>query len=462
MNARLDLRAVIFDMDGVLTDSEPLINQAAVTMFGELGHTVAPEDFLPFVGTGENRYLGGVAEKHGIALDLEAAKRRTYEIYLALVPTQLRAFPGAVELVQQCRAAGLRVAVASSADRIKIEANLRQIGLPAPWWDAVICAEDVVHKKPAPDIFLAAARQLGLAPTGCVVIEDAINGVQAAQAAGMRCVAVAHSFPAEKLHPANLIRPTIGAIALSDLGGKVGQPWGFWATTGLGLAVVAAVLLAQVLALVPLVLGLKLAGHELPFDRLDQNGLLLAVGTLASFPVGLTFCWLFARLRAGLPWQEYLALKTVTGRSVWRWLLRLLVLLVVADGLTLALDRPIVPDAMVQAYRTAGWLPLLWFSVVVLAPVVEELFFRGFVYAGWANSWLGVVPSIVAIGALWASIHTQYDAYGRAQIFVAGLLLGWARWRTGSVYVPMLLHGVMNLLATLQVTVLVELFEVAL
>jgi beta-phosphoglucomutase len=217
----MNLRAVIFDMDGVLTDSEPLINDAAVAMFRERGVPVAPEDFLPFVGTGENRYLGGVAEKHGVRFDLEEAKRRTYEIYLALVPTRLAAFPGAVAKAREFRGAGLRLAVASSADLVKIEANLNCIGLPPAWWDAVVSAEDVVHKKPAPDIFLAAARKLGLEPGTCTVIEDAVSGVQAARAAGMRCVAVAQTFPPAKLAEADLIRPTLAEVTLADLGGGV-------------------------------------------------------------------------------------------------------------------------------------------------------------------------------------------------------------------------------------------------
>lgn len=219
MPAPAAIRAVVFDMDGVLTDSEPLINAAAIAMFRERGIVVEPADFHPFIGTGENRYIGGVAEKHGIALDLEAAKRRTYEIYLDLVPEHLHAFPGAVELVGRCQAAGLRVAVASSADLIKIEANLQKIGLPVAHWDAVVCAEDVVHKKPAPDIFLAAARKLGLAPVECVVVEDAINGIQAAKSADMRCVAVAQSFPAERLGEADLVRPGIAGVTLADLTG---------------------------------------------------------------------------------------------------------------------------------------------------------------------------------------------------------------------------------------------------
>lgn len=214
------IRAVIFDMDGVLTDSEPLINAAAVAMFRERGVRVAPEDFVPFIGTGEDRYIGGVAAQYGVRLALEAAKRRTYEIYLELVPRQLRAFPGAVALAQRVRAAGRRVAVASSADEIKIAANLRQIGLPPEWWDAVVGAEEVVHKKPAPDIFLAAAHKLAVPPAACVVVEDAVNGVQAAKAAGMRCVAVAHSFPPERLGEADQVRPTIAEVTLVDLWGE--------------------------------------------------------------------------------------------------------------------------------------------------------------------------------------------------------------------------------------------------
>jgi beta-phosphoglucomutase len=219
MNESTRIRAAIFDMDGVLTDSEPLINAAAMAMFGEKGLRVKPEDFLPFVGTGEDRYIGGVAETYHFALDLPAAKRRTYEIYLALVPMRLHAFPGAQDLVHACRQAGLRVAVASSADEIKISANLRKIGLPPEAWDAVVTGEDVRAKKPAPDIFLAAAAKLGLSPSECVVIEDAVNGVEAAKAAGMRCVAVAQTFAADRLQKADLVRAGISAVTVADLVG---------------------------------------------------------------------------------------------------------------------------------------------------------------------------------------------------------------------------------------------------
>lgn len=211
------IRAVIFDMDGVLVDSEPLINAAAIEMFKEKGLIVQPADFLPFVGAGENRYIGGVAEKYHFPLDLPAAKKRTYEIYLDLVSSQLEAFSGAHQLVLDCRKAGLHVAVASSADKIKVVANLQKIGLPPEFWDAAVVAEDVRRQKPAPDIFLAAAKKLNAKPSTCVVVEDAVNGIKAAKAAGMRCIALATTFPAERLQEADIVRDNISQVKLSDL-----------------------------------------------------------------------------------------------------------------------------------------------------------------------------------------------------------------------------------------------------
>ena len=213
----LNIRAVIFDMDGVLVDSEALINAAAIAMFQEKGLLVQPDDFLPFVGAGEDRYIGGVAESYGFPLDVPAAKKRTYEIYLDLVPLRLEAFPGVPYLIHECRKAGLLLAVASSADLIKVRANLEKIDLPLQFWDTVVTGEAVLNKKPSPDIFLTAAERLGVNPADCVVVEDAVNGLQAANAAGMRCVAVATTFPSEQLVEADAIRDSIADVLLSDL-----------------------------------------------------------------------------------------------------------------------------------------------------------------------------------------------------------------------------------------------------
>jgi beta-phosphoglucomutase len=193
------LRGVIFDMDGVLVLSEPFTAAASIRMFAEKGYTVAREEFRPFLGMGEDRFIGGPAEARGIPLDPVRDKARTYAIYLDLIKGQLKALPGVREFVAACRASGLALAVASSADEIKVEGNLAEIGLPPSTFDVVVNGSQVAKKKPAPDIFLEACRRLGLEPAACLVIEDALSGIAAARAAGCRCLAVTTSFPADRL-----------------------------------------------------------------------------------------------------------------------------------------------------------------------------------------------------------------------------------------------------------------------
>ncbi len=193
------LAGVIFDMDGVLVDSEPFIAEAAVRMFAEKGVVVQHDDFRPFIGMGEDRFLGGVAEARGVVLEMPRDKIRTYEIYLGLIEGRLEPLPGVASFIARCRSRGLKLAVASSADRMKVEGNLRQLGLPSGTFVAVVVGEDIARKKPAPDIFLEAARRLGLEPSHCLVIEDAVSGVTAAKAAGSRCLGITTSFSAEKL-----------------------------------------------------------------------------------------------------------------------------------------------------------------------------------------------------------------------------------------------------------------------
>ena len=389
----MPIRAVIFDMDGVLTDSEPLINAAAVALFRERGVAVAPEDFLPFVGAGEDRYIGGVAEKHGVTLDLPAAKHRTYEIYLELVPQRLQAFPGAVELVRRCRAAGLLTAVASSADQVKVHANLNQIGLPPAEWNTVVTGESVVHKKPAPDIFLAAAQKLGLQPAECVVIEDAVNGIAAAKAAGMRCVAVAQTFPAEQLTAADVVVPGIRDLTPSELSTRpepVPPPilppplppapapdrvWGPWASLALGVLVVFGWLLAQAIVYGIGMVAHAARGRPLSPSEIESSGLFIASATLGAAPVAVGICWLFAWLRRGLAPARYLGLILPSLRWTLGSVGLLALLIVGTDLLSTVLNRPIVPEVMVDAYKTAGFLPLFWAAMVVGAPVAEEFVF---------------------------------------------------------------------------------------
>lgn len=192
-------------MDGVLADSEQFICSAAVEMFRELGYTVRREDFKPFTGTGENMYLGGVATRYGINADLKKMKARTYEIYGDLAKGNLLPLPGAIGFVERCRKKGFRLALATSADRIKMIISLNEIGLPPETFDTIVTGLDVVNKKPAPDIYIKAAGNIGLDPAECLVVEDAVSGVTAAKAAGCRCLAVTTSFPAAILAAADWI-----------------------------------------------------------------------------------------------------------------------------------------------------------------------------------------------------------------------------------------------------------------
>lgn len=199
------IKGVLFDMDGVLVDSEPFICKAAIMMFEELGVKVMPEDFHPFVGMGENRYIGGVAEKHGVNIDIEKVKARTYEIYEIIVRGNISALPGAHEFISECRKRGFRLALATSADRVKMEVNLREIGLPSATFNFIVTGLDVSNKKPFPDIYVKAAEGIDLEPEECLVIEDAISGIKAGKAAGCRCLAVTSSFDAKALAEADWI-----------------------------------------------------------------------------------------------------------------------------------------------------------------------------------------------------------------------------------------------------------------
>ncbi len=203
------IQAVLFDMDGVLVDSEEFICEAAIAMYRERGLEVQPEDFLPFVGAGENRYVGGVAEKYGFEIDLEREKARTYEIYCEIIKGKLQPLPGVHSFIKTCRDKGLKLALATSADRIKMRANLDEIGLPVDTFDAAVNGLEVDRKKPFPDIYLKASELVGVDPESCLVVEDAVNGIEAGKAAGCRCLGLTTSFTAEELAEADWTAPDL-------------------------------------------------------------------------------------------------------------------------------------------------------------------------------------------------------------------------------------------------------------
>jgi beta-phosphoglucomutase len=199
------IKAVLFDMDGVLLESEEYINRAGVLMFREKGYEVRPEDFLPFTGMGEDRYLGGVAEKYNIPFNVDQDKKRTYEIYGELVHNNIDPLPGVLDFIEKCKSRGLRIAVATSADLVKMEINLKEINLPVLTFDATVNGLEIEHKKPSPDIFLKAAERIATDPTACLVVEDAVSGVKAGKSAGAKVLALTTTFSAAELGQADWI-----------------------------------------------------------------------------------------------------------------------------------------------------------------------------------------------------------------------------------------------------------------
>ena len=201
----MNVKAVLFDMDGVLVESERFINEAGVLMFREKGYEVDPDDFLEFTGMGEERYLGGVAEKHNIPFNPEQDKARAYEIYERLVKNNIDPLPGVRNFIHKCKTKGLKIAVATSADHIKMVINLKEIDIPIETFDATVNGLEIENKKPAPDIFLKAADKLGVDPHNCLIVEDAVSGVEAARTAGARVLALTTTFTEDELSEADWI-----------------------------------------------------------------------------------------------------------------------------------------------------------------------------------------------------------------------------------------------------------------
>lgn len=219
--------AMIFDVDGVIADTETLNARSTVMMFRELyGLEVQPEEFRPFVGTGDERYVEGVAEQHGIRIDTAAAvERRKENFFRLLAESPLPAMDGVLELVEAGREdPQVKLAIATSGNKDKQFHVVRGAGLQLDWFDVIITGDQVTRKKPDPQIYQLAAQQLGLPPDRCVVFEDAPAGVAAAKAAGMKCVAVTSSVDAGLLQGADRVVDSLAELSLPELRRLVAGP----------------------------------------------------------------------------------------------------------------------------------------------------------------------------------------------------------------------------------------------
>ena len=191
-------KAILFNMDGVLIESEFLMRHASIQALAEWGIEAKHEDFREFTGMGEDMFVGGVAQKYGHTYTYDM-KDRAYDYFGAQVKELAHVPEGVKEMLMALHEKGLVMAVCSAADLRKVRYNIQAIGVDESIFSALVTGSDVERKKPFPDIYLKGAQLIGMDPKDCLVVEDAVSGIKAAHAAGMDAVGVPTTFSKEEL-----------------------------------------------------------------------------------------------------------------------------------------------------------------------------------------------------------------------------------------------------------------------
>jgi len=248
------------------------------------------------------------------------------------------------------------------------------------------------------------------------------------------------------------------AVSISQPPGA-SPPWGLLGTLAWGAVGICAWFAVQFAAIIAFIVWRdSVAPGTVDMQKMAHDGFLLAFVTIVAAPAWIGTSVFAARWR-GWRARDYLALSPPRRGEVVFGLVSIAALLIGFDLLTLLIGRDVVPGFMREAYataRTSGSVPLFLAAVVIVAPISEEVAFRGFVFRGLSASWLGLSGTILATSAGWAAMHVQYDAFTLAQIFCIGLLLGWIRWASGSTLLTIMLHMAANLAACIQAAVKVE------
>jgi membrane protease YdiL (CAAX protease family) len=227
--------------------------------------------------------------------------------------------------------------------------------------------------------------------------------------------------------------------------------WKFWGTALWGLFIFAGVFVGQVG-----VIGYFVLRHgSLDFAeaiRVIGGGMTISLSVIFGLPAVLAATWIAIR-PTRTPFAEYLALRWTSWQNFAFGIAALALLVGCWDLLSRALGREVTPGFMGEVMKSAQADGALWLLVIafcVAAPVWEEIFARGFLYRGWSESRLGVAGAIFLSSLAWTSLHLQYDWFFFGEVFTIGLLLGYLRYRTGSTWLTIVLHGINNLAATVQ------------
>jgi len=208
------IAAVVFDCDGTLVDSEPLSRTAWERSLAPYGYAIGDAEYAGLVGLPYPRVHAHFAGRIPALGGPDAVWAAYSERLFALIDTSLEAFPDALETVEDLRARGVAIAVASSSMRARLDRTLASAGLDGAF-AVTVAGDEVAHGKPAPDMFLAAAERLGVRPARCVAIEDSGPGLAAALAAGMTTVGVARAgHDAAALGDAHVVVERLSAAAV--------------------------------------------------------------------------------------------------------------------------------------------------------------------------------------------------------------------------------------------------------
>ena len=219
------IRALVFDFDGVIADTEGPEYRAWQETWAEYGHDLRLEEWVQCIGTNDPagwHPLSALAERMGGAFDRDEANRRRQARHHPAIHALAEPLPGILDLLDQADAAGLGTAIASSSGDDWVPVLLAQLGI-ADRFAHLSIYDGTCPAKPAPDLYLRACAALGVEPAEAVAFEDSPNGIAAAKAAGLWCVAVPHEITAGlDLSRADLVIPTLGGVALDRLLERLG------------------------------------------------------------------------------------------------------------------------------------------------------------------------------------------------------------------------------------------------
>jgi len=228
--------------------------------------------------------------------------------------------------------------------------------------------------------------------------------------------------------------------------------WGFWGTFLWGVVITLLLFMGQIL---PLYLYRIFEEKQDTFDSfilflyaVEKNAYFLSLSIIGSAIFVVPLVLGIAKLKRDSSLKEYFALQAISWRTIWQWMLVLLALMIFESFAIDALGVEEIPSFMMNIeFPSVSSMWVLLFAAIIMAPLVEEVIFRGFLLKGFSQTFMGKYGAIIVTSLLWAIIHLQYELSYVAVIFVVGLVFGYARLRTNSIFTPLMMHFFMNLVA---------------